>query len=145
MTALLQRASIAINALPPGRRYALLAGWVVVLTLLLVLLGRPLVSVFKDVSQWPALARQAQTLTPGPIFSSEYWQALASARGVVLTKVEQRGDIWLLRGELPKAEPLAMLMRSIEEQGGRPVRWSLEQGHQSMIFSLDVSRGSARL
>lgn len=144
MKALIQRASSSFHGLPPTRRYLLLAGWMLVLTLLLVLLGRPLVAVVKDLSQWPAVARQAQSLSPGPVFSSDYWQALASTRGVVLTKVEQRGDIWLLRGEMPSAEPLAHLMRSIQEQGGRPLRWSLEQGHQAMIFSLDVSRGSTR-
>lgn len=144
MKAMIQRASVAFDALPPTRRYTLLAGWVIVLTLLLVLIGRPLVTLIKDISQWPALARQAQTLAPGPDFSQQYWQALASARGVVLTKVEQRGDIWLLRGELSAAEPLAQLMRSVQEQGGRPLRWSLEQGHQAMIFSLDVGRGGVR-
>lgn len=140
MKTLIQRASGAIAALPPARRYMLLAGWVLVLTLLLVLLGRPLVAAVKEVGQWPALARQAQALSPGPAFSSEYWQALASARGLVLTKVEQRGDIWQLRGELTQVEPLAQLLRSIQDQGGRPLRWSLEQGHQALIFSLDVSR-----
>ena len=144
MNALMQRASSAIHALPSARRYTLLAGWVVVLTLVLVLLGRPVVAAIKDISQWPELARQAQTLTPGPSFTQDYWQTLASARGVVLTTVEQRGDTWLLRGELTRAEPLAQLMLSIQEQGGRPLRWSLEQGHQAMLFSLDVGRGSAR-
>lgn len=144
MNTLIRRALSAVAALPPARRYALLAGWVVVLTLLLVLLGRPLVGVVKDMSQWPALARQAQMLSPGPALTSEYWQAVASARGLVLTRVEQRGDIWQLRGELSRAEPLAQLMRSVQEHGGRPLRWSLEQGHQAMIFSLDVSRGNTQ-
>ncbi|RRV06017.1 type II secretion system protein GspM [Pseudomonas sp. v388] len=141
MKALIHRASSAIHALPPTRRYALLAGWVLVLTLLLVVIGRPVVAAVKEISQWPALARQAQSLSPGPGFSTDYWQTLASARGLVLTKVEQRGDIWLLRGELTRAEPLAQLMRSVQGRGGRPLRWSVEQGHQAMIFSLDV--GSA--
>jgi type II secretion system protein M (XcpZ-type) len=144
MNRLTERALSAVAALPPARRYALLAGWVVVLTLLLVLLGRPLVAVVKDMSQWPALARQAQALSPRPAFTSEYWQSVASARGLVLTKVEQRGDIWQLRGELSRAEPLAQLMRSVQEHGGRPLRWSLEQGHQAMIFSLDVGRGNTQ-
>ena len=144
MNTLTQRASVAFHALPPARRHALLGGWVVVLTLVLVLIGRPLVAAVKEVAQWPQLARQAQSLSPGPIFTADHWQTLASARGIVLTKVEQRGDIWLLRGELTSAEPLAQLMRSIQEQGGRPIRWSLEQGHQAMIFSLDVGRGSTR-
>ncbi|MBX8532772.1 type II secretion system protein GspM [Pseudomonas cichorii] len=140
MNALIQRASNAFAALPPARRYALLAGWVVVLTLLLVLIGRPLLAWGKDLRQWPLLAQQAQALSPGPTFTAEYWQALAGARGLVLTRVEQRGDIWQLQGELSRAEPLAQLMRSIQEQGGRPLRWSLEQGHQSLVFSLDVGR-----
>lgn len=144
MKAMIQRASVAFDALPPARRYTLLAGWVIVLTLVFVLLGRPLVAAVKDVSQWPALARQAQALVPGPEFSQQYWQSLASARGLLLTKVEQRGDIWLLRGELSSPEPLTQLMRSVQDQGGRPLRWSLEQGHQAMIFSLDVGRGGAR-
>jgi type II secretion system protein M (XcpZ-type) len=144
MNALIQRASVAIHALPPARRYTLLAGWVIVLTLVLVLLGRPVVATVKDVVRWPQLARQAQTLSPGPAFTAQFWQTLASARGVVLTRVEQRGDIWSLHGELGGAEPLAQLMRSVQEQGGRPLRWSLEQGHQAMIFSLDVGRGGAR-
>ncbi|GFM89846.1 hypothetical protein PSCICO_52450 [Pseudomonas cichorii] len=144
MNALIQRASNAFVALPPARRYMLLAGWVVVLTLLLVLIGRPLLAWGKDLRQWPALAQQAQTLSPGPAFSSEYWQALASARGLVLTRVEQRGDIWQLQGELTRAEPLTQLMRSIQEQGGRPLRWSLEQGHQGLVFSLDVGRAGRR-
>lgn len=144
MKALIQRASFAIAALPLTRRVMLLAGWVVVLTLLLVLLGRPLVAAVKELGRWPVLALQAQMLSPGPVFSNDYWQAFASARGLVLTKVEQRGDIWQLRGELAQAERLAQLMRGIQEQGGRPLRWSLEQGHQALIFSLDVSRDGAQ-
>lgn len=143
MNALTQRASIAFQALPPVRRYLLLGGWVVVLTLVLVLLGRPVVAAIKEMSQWPQLARLAQTLSAGPVFTAEQWQTLASARGIVLTKAEQRGEIWLLRGEVTGAEALARLMRSIQEQGGTPMRWSLEQGHQAMLFSLDVGRGSA--
>jgi type II secretion system protein M (XcpZ-type) len=144
MNALIQRSLQTVAALPPARRYLLLGGWVVVLTLLLVLLGRPLAEKVKQVSQWPGLARQAQTLGAGPAFSSDYWQALTSARGVVLTRVEQRGDIWLLRGELTGAQPLAQLMRSIQDQGGQPLRWSLEQGQQAMLFSLDVSAAGGR-
>lgn len=143
MNALTQRASIAFQSLPPVRRYMLLGGWVIVLTLILVLIGRPVVAVVKEMSQWPQLARMAQGLNAGPAFTAEHWQTLASARGIVLTKVEQRGDIWLLRGEVTGAEPVARFMRSIQEQGGRPMRWSLEQGHQTMLFSLDVGRGSA--
>lgn len=139
MKATLQRMSGAIAALPPARRMLLLVGWVVVLTLILVLMGRPLVTSIKQAAQWPGLARQAQSLTSGPAFSNEYWQALASARGLVLTVVEQRGDIWQLRGELASAEPMVQLIRSIQDQGGRPLRWSIEQGHQAMIFNLDVS------
>ncbi|RMQ43700.1 hypothetical protein ALQ04_02929 [Pseudomonas cichorii] len=140
MNGLFLRASSAFAALPPARRYALLAGWVMVLTLLLVLIGRPLLAWGKELRQWPLLAQQAQALSPGPAFSGEYWQALASARGLVLTRVEQRGDIWQLQGELTRAETLAQVLRSIQEQGGRPLRWSLEQGHQGLVFSLDVGR-----
>ncbi|MCV4288341.1 type II secretion system protein GspM [Pseudomonas capsici] len=140
MNALIQRASNAFAALPPARRYALLAGWVVILTLSLVLIGRPVLTWGKDLRQWPLLAQQARALSPGPAFTAEYWQALASARGVVLTRVEQRGDIWQLQGELSRAEPLTQLMHSIQERGGRPLRWSLEQGHQGLVFSLDVGR-----
>ncbi|MFJ4142200.1 type II secretion system protein GspM [Pseudomonas sp. NPDC089734] len=140
----IQRASSAFVTLPPARRYALLAGWVVILTLLLVLMGRPLLLWAKDLRQWPLLAQQAQALNTGATFSSEYWQALASARGLVLTRVEQRGDIWQLQGELARAETLTHVMRSIQEQGGRPLRWSLEQGHQGLVFNLDVGRAGRR-
>lgn len=144
MKAFIERSSIAFAALPAARRYTLLAGWVVVLTLLLVLAGRPVLALCKELRQWPLLAQQAQALTPGITFTSEYWQALASARGLLLTRVEQRGDIWQLQGELTRAETLPQLLGSIQAQGGRPLRWSLEQGHQGLVFSLDVSRTGVR-
>lgn len=144
MSPWIQRSVSAFAALPAPRRYLLLAGWVVVLTLLLVLLGRPLLAVWKDGRQWQVLAQQAAGLNPGARFSSEQWQALASARGLVLTRVEQRGDIWLLQGELPGAEALGQLMNSVLEQGGRPLRWSLEQGRQGLVFSLDIGSGGPR-
>lgn len=144
MTRWVQRSARAFAALPAPRRYLLLAGWVLVLTLLLVLLGRPLLAVWKDGRQWQVLAQQAAGLKPATRFSSEHWQALASARGLVLTRVEQRGDIWLLQGELPSAEALGQLMNSVQEQGGQPLRWSLEQGRQGLVFSLDVGSGGAR-
>ena len=140
MKAFIDRAFMAFSALPAARRYTLLAGWVVVLTLLLVLIGRPLLALSKELRQWPMLAQQARALTPGITFTSEYWQALASARGLVLTRVEPRGEVWQLQGELTRAEGLAQLLSSIQAQGGRPLRWSLEQGHQSLVFSLDVGR-----
>lgn len=138
------RATRAFAALPPARRNLLLAGWVVVLTLILVLIGRPLITWGNELRQWPVLAQQARALAPGPAFTSDYWQALASARGLLFTRVEQRGEVWLLQGELSRADTLSQLMRSIQDQGGRPLRWSLEQGHQGLIFSLDVGRTGAR-
>lgn len=140
MKMFIDRAFMAFAALPTARRYALLAGWVVVLTLLLVLIGRPLLALGKELRQWPMLAQQAQALAPGIVFTSEYWQSLASARGLVLTRVEPRGEIWQLQGELTRAESLAQLLSSIQAQGGRPLRWSLEQGYQSLVFSVDVGR-----
>lgn len=144
MKALIERSCNTFAALPASRRFALLAGWVVVLTLLLVLIGRPLLALAKELRQWPTLAQQAQTLTPGVIFTSDYWQALASARGLMLTRVEQRGEVWQLQGELSRAEGLPQLLSSIQAQGGRPLRWSLEQGHQGLVFSVDVSRTGGR-
>lgn len=141
MNALLQRFSHAYVSLPAPRRYGLLAGWVVVLTLLLVLSGRPLIDYVRSVHQWQALAQQAQALMPVAVPGEERWQALASARGVTLTGVERRGDVWLLRGEVARAEPLAQLMRSIQEQGARPLRWSLEQSTGGLVFQLDVGQG----
>lgn len=144
MKALIERSCNTFAALPASRRFALLAGWVVVLTLLLVLIGRPLLALAKELRQWPTLAQQAQTLTPGVIFTSDYWQALASARGLMLTRVEQRGEVWQLQGELSHAAGLPQLLSSIQAQGGRPLRWSLEQGHQGLVFSVDVSRTGGR-
>ena len=144
MKAFIARSSLSFAALPASRRYTLLAGWVVVLTLLLDLIGRPLLALGKELRQWPMLAQQAQALAPGVTFTSEYWQALASARGLMLTRVEQRGDVWQLQGELTHAETLPQLLSSIQAQGGRPLRWSLEQGHQGLVFSVDVSRTGGR-
>lgn len=140
----IHRSTSAFAALPPGRRNLLLAGWVVVLTLILVLIGRPLLARGNELRQWPVLAQQARALAPGPAFTSGDWQALASARGLLLTRVEQRGEVWLLRGELSRADTMAQLMRSIQDQGGRPLRWSLERGHQGLVFSLDVGRTGGR-
>lgn len=145
MTVFLQRAAHAFGALPATRRYLLLVGWVVVLTLLLVLIGRPVVALCKELRQWPGLAQQAQALSSTTAtFSNEYWQAWASARNLLLTRVEQRGDVWQLQGELSDAYTLTQLMRSIQDQGARPLRWSLERGHQGLVFSLDVIHKGGR-
>ncbi|MCO8166070.1 type II secretion system protein GspM [Pseudomonas sp. 21LCFQ010] len=144
MKDLLQRLTQGYAALPAPRRYLLLGGWVVVLTLVLVLLGRPLVDYVRSVQQWQALAGQARLLQRGDGLSNERWQALASARGVTLTAVEQRGEVWQVRGEVSRAEKLAQLMRGVQEQGARPLRWSLEQSGAGLVFNLDVSRSGAQ-
>ncbi|MBD8495228.1 type II secretion system protein GspM [Pseudomonas syringae] len=140
MNALFVRFSHGYAALPASRRYLLLGGWVVVLTLILVLIGRPLIDYGKDLRQWQRLAAQAQVLKPAGEFDNARWQALAGAYGVTLTGVEPRGDVWQLQGEVARADSLAHLMRSIEEQGARPLRWSLERRGAGLVFNLDVSR-----
>lgn len=134
------RQSIAsFEELPPVRRYCLLAGGLLVLMLALVLLSRPLRAVWQDARQWQTLARQVQNLTPAVVFSNEQWQALAVTGQLVLTQVERQGDVWRVQGELPRPQALTQLMRTLQEQGGRPLRWSLKRGAQSYVFSLDVA------
>ncbi|MFO2466520.1 type II secretion system protein GspM [Pseudomonas sp. 15FMM2] len=132
------------NQLPPLRRYCVLAGWAIALLLLLVLLTRPLLAAWQDARQWQALAQQARTLPPPAIFTSEQWQALAASRQWVLTHVEQQAGRWQLQGELPGPEALRQLLRTVQDQGGRPMQWSLEQGAQGYAFSLEVADGVAR-
>ena len=128
------------NQLPPKRRYSLLAGWSTVALLLLVLLTRPLLAAWQDARQWQALAQQAGALIPPAAFSNEQWQALAVSRQWVLTRVEQQGDRWQLQGELPGPQALQQLLRTVQEQGARPLQWSLEQaGGQRYAFSLEVA------
>ncbi|NMX32926.1 type II secretion system protein GspM [Pseudomonas sp. WS 5413] len=128
------------NQLPPKRRYGLLTGWSTVGLLLLVLVTRPLLAAWQDARQWQALAQQAGALVPPAAFSNEQWQALAVSRQWVLTRVEQQGDRWQLQGELPGPQALQQLLRTVQEQGGRPVQWSLEQGGgQGYAFSLEVA------
>lgn len=130
--------------LPPLRRYALLAGWSLVLLLLLVLLTRPLLTAWQEARQWQALAQQAGRLTPATVWSSEQWQALAASRQWVLTRVEQQDGRWHLQGELPGPEALQQLLRTVQEQGGRPLQWGLEQGAKGYAFSLEVADGALR-
>lgn len=144
MNALMLRFSQAYVNLPASRRYLLLGGWVVVLTLILVLIGRPLVDYGKSLRQWQALAAQAQAIKTVSEFDSERWQALARARGVTLTAIEPRGDVWQLRGEVAHADSLVQLMRTIQEQGARPLRWSLERSGAGLVFNLDVSRAGGQ-
>lgn len=144
MNALMLRFSHAYAGLPPSRRYLLLGGWVVVLTLILVLIGRPLIDYGKSLRQWQLLAAQAQAIKPASEFDNERWQALAGARGVTLTGIEARGDVWQLRGEVAQADSLVQLMRSIQEQGARPLRWSLERSGAGLVFNLDVSRAGGQ-
>jgi type II secretion system protein M (XcpZ-type) len=128
------------NQLPPTRRYALLAGWSMVTLLLLVLVTRPLLAAWQEARQWQALAQQAGALVPPTAFTSEQWQALAVSRQWVLTRVEQQGDRWQLQGELPGPQALQQLLRTVQEQGGRPLQWSLDQGGaQGYAFSLEVA------
>jgi type II secretion system protein M (XcpZ-type) len=135
---------VHFNQLPPMRRYCLLAGWSMVLLLLLVLLTRPLLATWQDARQWQALAQQARTLALPATFSNEQWQALAASRQWVLTRVEQQDGHWQLQGELPEPQALQQLLRTVQEQGGRPMRWSLEQGGQGYAFSVDVADGAVR-
>lgn len=128
--------------LPRMRRYCLLAGWSMVLLLLLVLMTRPLLAAWQDAREWQALAQQAHALAPPAVFSNEQWQALAASRQWVLTHVEQQGGRWHLQGELPGPEALQQLLRTVQEQGGRPLQWSLTQGGQGYAFSLDVANGA---
>lgn len=144
MNALMLRFSQAYVNLPASRRYLLLGGWVVVLTLILVLIGRPLIDYGKSLRQWQALAAQAQAIKTVSEFDSERWQALAGARGVTLTAIEPRGDVWQLRGEVAQADSLVQLMRTIQEQGARPLRWSLERSGAGLVFNLDVSRAGGQ-
>lgn len=128
------------NQLPLKRRYSLLAGWSTVVLLLLVLLTRPLLAAWQEARQWQALAQQAGALIPPAAFSNEQWQALAVSRQWVLTRVEQQGDRWQLQGELPGPQALQQLLRTVQEQGARPLQWSLEQGGgQRYAFSLEVA------
>ncbi|MFC6340205.1 type II secretion system protein GspM [Pseudomonas sp. CCM 7891] len=134
----------SFKQLPPLRRYCLLAGWSMVLLLLLVLLTRPLLAAWQDARQWQVLAQQARTLMPPAGFTNEQWQALAASRQWVLTRVEQQGDRWQLQGELPGPQALQQLLRTVQEQGGRPLQWSLAQGGQGYAFSLEVADGAVR-
>ena len=140
MNARMQAYLTHFNQLPPKRRYSLLAGWSTVVLLLLVLLTRPLLAAWQDARQWQALAQQASALLPPAAFSNEQWQALAVSRQWVLTRVEQQGDRWQLQGELPGPQALQQLLRTVQEQGARPLQWSLEQGvGQRYAFSLEVA------
>ncbi|SUD31288.1 type II secretion pathway protein XcpZ [Pseudomonas fluorescens] len=140
MKARMQAYLAHFNQLPPKRRYGLLIGWSTVVLLLLVLLTRPLLAAWQDGRQWQALAQQASTLLAPAVFSNEQWQALAESRQWVLTHVEQQGDRWQLRGELPGPQALQQLLRTVQEQGGRPLQWSLEHGGgQGYAFSLQVA------
>lgn len=140
MNARMQAYLTHFNQLPPKRRYSLLAGWSTVALLLLVLLTRPLLAAWQEARQWQALAQQAGALIPPAAFSNEQWQALAVSRQWVLTRVEQQGDRWQLQGELPGPQALQQLLRTVQEQGARPLQWSLEQGGgQRYAFSLEVA------
>lgn len=139
MSARIQAYLDRFNQLPPRRRYCLLAGWSTVLLLVLVLLTRPLLAAWQETRQWQALAQQARTITPPTAFSSEQWQALAASRQWVFSRVERQGDRWHLRGELPEPQALQQLLRTVQEQGARPMQWSLEQGAGGYVFSLEVA------
>ena len=140
MKARMQAYLTHFNQLPSKRRYGLLAAWSTVVLLLLVLLARPLLAAWQEARQWQALAQQAGALVPPAAFSNEQWQALAVSRQWVLTRVEQQGDRWQLQGELPGPQALQYLLRTVQEQGGRPLQWSLTQGiGQGYAFSLEVA------
>jgi len=140
MKARMQAYLTHFNQLPSKRRYGLLAGWSTVVLLLLVLLARPLLAAWQEARQWQALAQQAGAQVPPAAFSNEQWQALAVSRQWVLTRVEQQGDRWQLQGELPGPQALQYLLRTVQEQGGRPLQWSLTQGiGQGYAFSLEVA------
>ncbi len=131
----------SFKQLAPARRYGVLVGWALVLLLLLVLLTRPLLAAWQEARQWQALAQQARTLAPRPVFSNEHWQALAASRQWVLTHVERQGERWQLQGELPGPQALQQLLRTVQEQGGRPMQWRLERGAQGYAFSLELAAG----
>jgi len=109
-----------------------------------VLLARPLLAAWQAAQQWQALAQQARTLAPPAAFSNEHWQALAASRQWVLTRVERQGERWQLQGELPGPQALQQLLRTVQEQGGRPMQWSLTRGGQGYAFSLELSAGVER-
>lgn len=144
MTERMREYLAGFNQLPPLRRYGLLLGWSLVLLLLLVLLTRPLLTAWQEARQWQALAQQVAPLSARGGFSNEQWQALAASRQWVLTRVEQQGERWQLQGELPQPQALAQLLRTLQDQGGRPLQWSLQRSPQGYAFSLEVADGAIR-
>jgi type II secretion system protein M (XcpZ-type) len=131
-----------LHAMSRPRRYLLLVGWSVVFGLLVYLAAKPVVGAWREARAWQALAPRAASFTSPRSFSAEQWQALASARRVVLTKVEEQQGQWQLQGELPKAEVLKQLMHAAQEQGAQVLQWGLEQREEGLSFSLIVTGAS---
>ncbi|MDZ3996058.1 type II secretion system protein GspM [Pseudomonas sp. Teo4] len=120
------------------RQRMALAWWLIAL-LLVVLVTREGLGVWREVGQWRGLAATAASLPEaGPTLSLERLHQSAQAARVDLRQVEPQGERWQLRGQVADAQFLQGWLQTLRAEGVQPLQWGLEQGAQGLQFDLLV-------
>lgn len=120
------------------RRWLMPLAWATIVTLLLVLALREGVGRWQTLTQWQALAVSAASLQAGARIDAEQLQQSAQARRIVIDDLQPQEGGWQVRGQLPSEQVFQEWLQQLQRDGGRPLRWGLEQTEGGLRFDVTV-------
>ncbi|MBF8721641.1 type II secretion system protein GspM [Pseudomonas guariconensis] len=118
------------------QRYRMVLAWSLIASLLAFLAVREGLVLWRETSQWQALAVTAAELRNGPTLSLERLRQSAQARGIDLQDVQADDEAWRLHGLVADEQVLQGWLQAVQIDGAQPLQWGLEREPKGLRFEL---------
>ena len=106
--------------------------------LLSVLVVREGLGLWREMSQWQALAESAAGMQARAPINLEWLRQSAQSRQIQLAAVEPGESGWQVHGQVADEQALQQWLLALQGEGALPLQWGLEQDGSGLRFDVLV-------